>query len=277
MRTGFIVLSVLFFASCGTTSQPVESVSSGITGSQPVEPVLNETADSASFSVDEQQGYFISKPTGSALVIIGVSSRQRRREEEIASALDDAARKVAMYQGVRGKIAMSLTTGPGGFFGFHTDTVSDIVYDSDYHKYLDALIYDQTKDVLVTPDAVFVRVTYPVLTGSVIYTSEIIGGAPSWIHKPPQEISGYMAGVGFAMNQRWFQDTVTKSYESAITALLSRLSSQMTVHDIDGSNNTASQTVQIIEGELSRFLALEMWIDPVNKSVWTLAIARTKD
>jgi hypothetical protein len=32
--------------------------------------------------------------------------------------------------------------------------------------------------------------------------------------------------------------------------------------------------VEIIEGELRNFMVLEIWIDPADGSVWTLAVAK---
>jgi hypothetical protein len=220
-------------------------------------------------------GYFLTAPEKGALVIIGVASRQLKQAEERDAALDDAARKAAYYMGITGKVIREHRAG-GTFFDFSAAVASDIVFDTDYGKYRDALVYDEAKDLLRTSDAVFVRCTYPVpAIHPIPYTARIIDGEPEWIHRRNQEIAGYMAGVGFAAKQRRPSETITKAYESAIIALLSRTSTVVTVRDTDAKGNGAvSEMVAVAEGALSDFFVLETWIDPKTKAVWTLAVAR---
>jgi hypothetical protein len=218
-------------------------------------------------------GYFLTVPENGALVVIGVAGRGPNQTEERDAALDNAAHKVALYQGITGKEIREHRT-DGSFSGFSITVETDIVYDTDYGKYREALRYDEAKDVLRTVEAVFVRCTYPVqVVNSIPYTPA--NGKPAWIHTPPQEIFGLLAGVGFAGRQRYLTQTITKSYENAISALLSLVSTTMAVHEIgDTRHGAVSEMVEVSEGVLNGFLVLETWIDPQTKSVWTLAVAK---
>jgi hypothetical protein len=220
-------------------------------------------------------GYFLTPPENGVLVVIGVASRRRSRTEELEAALDDAARKVACYMGITGKVIRERRAS-GSFFGFSAAVQTDIVFDTGYGKYREALVYDEAKDILRAVDAVFVRCAYPAPEMNPIqYTPAITDGTPEWVHSPPQEISGFLVGVGFAGKQRWFSETITKAYENAIAALLSRVSTTMTVRDTDEAGRGAvSEIVEVAEGVLSDFLVLETWIDPKTQSVWTLAVVK---
>jgi ABC-type Fe3+ transport system substrate-binding protein len=197
-----------------------------------------------------------------------------KREDEIASALDDAAGKVALYHGVWGTVSRSVDVGPG-LLDFNASSSISLVYDAEQEKYRSALRYDPESDVLVTDDAVFVRVRYATANPlGFEYSVEQIDGAPEWIKKPPLEIAGYTAAVGFARNQRRLKDTIAKSYENAVAALLTRLSTRVVAGDVDDSSGGFSQaTIQISEGALECFMVLEIWIEKESRSVWTLAVA----
>ncbi|MDR3301875.1 MAG: hypothetical protein LBT01_04995 [Spirochaetaceae bacterium] len=221
-------------------------------------------------------GYFLSAPGNGVLVVIGVASRRRTETEERDAALDDAAFKVSCYMGITGK-EIREHRASGTFFGFISAVApTDIVHDTDYSKYREALVYEETKDVLRTTDAVFVRCTYPVsVMNPIKYIPVITNGKPDWTHAPPTEIAGLLAGVGFAGKQRRLSETIAKSYKNAIVALLTRVSTDMVVRDTDSAGHGAlSETLQVSEGALSGFLVLETWIDPKTKSVWTLAVAK---
>ncbi|MDR1903770.1 MAG: LPP20 family lipoprotein [Treponema sp.] len=230
----------------------------------------------------EQDMHLVSGSSKGALVVIGVSGRQRRRHEEIESALEDAARKVALYHGLKGKVVTVHKAG-ADFFDFYLniDVRIDPAGGSGYDIYKNELKYDGENDVIRTNSAVFVRFTYPVSRlNPARYDSGLTGGKPAWLHNPP-EISGYITGVGFAKNQRWIKETIEKSCESAITALLARTSATIKMRDADlaanGASSANTEITEIIEGELTDFQILEIWIEPKTSSVWTLAVAKKKE
>jgi len=51
-----------------------------------------------------ETGHWIVKPSGGALTVIGVSNPMLKRQDEIAAAKEDAARKAAMYFYIQGRI-----------------------------------------------------------------------------------------------------------------------------------------------------------------------------
>jgi hypothetical protein len=218
-------------------------------------------------------GCFLSAPRNGELVVIGVASRHVKPDEGLEAALSDAARKVALYMGVSGKVIREQTTS-GNFFDFSAVVSTEISYNTDFDKYRQALIYNEEKDILRTADTVFVRCSYPVSSiKNVNYTAA--DSKPSWINSQPAEIAGYSVGVGFAGRHRRLSETIKKSYENAIIALLFNVSSIMIVLDIDIAGHRAgSKLLEAAEGELNGFFVLETWIDPKTKSVWTLAIAK---
>jgi hypothetical protein len=229
---------------------------------------------------EEDAAYFVSKPVNGALVVIGVSNRQRRQHEEIESALEDAARKVALYHGLTGQVVTTLKTG-AGFFDFYLNISARInpASGSDYSIYKNELKYDAENDVTRTNSAVFVRCTYPApRLNELRYESGIVNGKPRWLHTRLREISGYITGIGFAQNQRRLKETIEKSCESAIAALMARSSATIEARNADSSaGSVTSEIREIIEGELIDFQVLEIWIEPKTNSVWTLAAAKKKE
>ncbi|GHV89592.1 hypothetical protein AGMMS50268_00950 [Spirochaetia bacterium] len=148
--------------------------------------------------------------------------------------------------------------------------------DPDYNAYKEKLKYDSAKDVLRTDSGVFVRFTYPVTDiRRIDYSSGLVNGEPLWIHNRTSEASGYMLAVGSSGRQRYIKETITKSYESAIAALLAQKSVDIKTKDVDSSRDgSGTELREVIEGELIYFHILEIWIDPKTQNVWTLAAAK---
>jgi hypothetical protein len=257
----FLFLILFLIPVCLTNSESIENTTPP--------SLLGETDQG------EIESYWISTPSNGALIIVGVANRQTKQQDAITNALHDAAQKAAHYHGIKGKITRVLNQG-SGFLDFYSDAVFELEYDTEYEKYLSALSFDPARDVFVEHDAVIVRCTYTgVNPGTVSYDHGHVEGKPRWVSKPPQEIAGYMAEVGFAKTQRRLKDTLAKSRESALASLIARLSTQVLTNDRDGTI-LYSNTLQISEGELVNFFVLETWIEPQTRSVWTLAVAKPK-
>ncbi|GHT92210.1 hypothetical protein FACS1894140_3920 [Spirochaetia bacterium] len=250
VRILFVPFLLLFF-SCAGVPKPLDTVTV---------PILPETPN--------PNGYWITHPDNGDLIIMGVANRQRKREDEIQRALEDAAHKVALFYGVKG-IKVVLTTNGSGIWDYSMDTGHAFRYDTGYEKYIDALKYDTSLDAFSIDGAFLLKVRYKAPTPlSVQQTFAMNNGMPEWIKKPPKEINGYSAGTGYGGPHSKFKDTVTRAYENAIAAIIGNIATK-NVSTIDAGSNstTASMDMQISEGTLTDFFVLEMWQDPNTKGV----------
>jgi hypothetical protein len=211
------------------------------------------------------------------LVITGVSNKMRRQEEEIASALEDAAWKAALYHGLQGSIRTAAQSGPRGFHDFYMNADADIrpLEPPPHDAYRERLRFDAAHDVTRTGSAVFVRFTYPGADApEIAYPAGLVKGKPRWTQGGLPDSPPYMLAVGFSGKRRYVKETAVKSCESAIAALLAKKAARMEVYDRDARAAGASVgIVETIEGELTGFMVLEIWIDPLTRAVWTLAAA----
>jgi hypothetical protein len=199
----------------------------------------------------------------------------RNAERELESALDDAARQIALYHSLKGKALTVLETG-GGYRNFYMSIRSEFApLDEDSSTaYREALCFDREQDLFRTEGAVFLRCSYDAPGLPVTeHAYRIENGRPAWIHGGLAEIPGYISAVGLAKNQRRLSDTLRKSRENAAASLMAGLSSQIDAADY-ANRGAALSIVERVEGELLNFMVLEIWIDPVSGSVWTLAAAK---
>jgi len=201
-----------------------------------------------------------------------------RRESEIAAAREDAARKAAMYNGIYASFQTVHSSGTG-LLNYYFESETRLDYDRDYEKYLEKLTFDPDRDVLDIDSGVFIRFSYPAAFPANINYSfpKNPNGSPGWITEPPQDINGFRAGVGFARRQYRMRDTFVKSCDSAVAAIVSQSSTVMTTSDTVAESRSSSFFYQSSTGRLTHFLVLEIWIDPDNQNVWTLAVAQRTD
>ena len=209
------------------------------------------------------------------MVIIGASGRQSKREAEIELAREDAARKAAMYQSVWADVENIQDIGPHSL-NYFTNYEINLDYDRDLAKYAERLTFNSNRDVLNVDGSVFIRFSYPASypVGVSYGFAREADGSPEWIRRPPGEIGGFITGVGFSGRQSYVRDTFEKSCDAAVAALVSRVSTAVTVEIISEGDRNAFFTYQRSTGRLDHFYVLEIWVDPKDKSVWTLAIAR---
>jgi hypothetical protein len=207
-----------------------------------------------------------------ALVFIGGAPSRANRDEAIAAALKDAARKAAFYETVSGAIHNVEKTGAGAF-DFSSRTKTDLPEPETPDEMIDALEYDEDAGVRITGNSVFVRARYahPVLP-AVVYAAAA-AEKPAWTTAEPV-IPGYYCGVGYAGSHSRLSDTVKASYENALFSIIRQISTDVAVSE--KGNGALSRTVReyTAEGTLKGFYALEVWIEPETRIVWTLAIAR---
>jgi hypothetical protein len=158
---------------------------------------------------------------------------------------------------------------------------SSVNYNRNYKQYIEKFEYDPNTDVFQNENAVFVRVRY---RGSLPLSYQTPpagpGGKPVWVDNPPEAISGYAVGVGYAGRRNAHRDTVIASYENAVLAIIrnQNTTAWSTSEGLRGSGfldySAESQKATRASGVLTGFYVLEIWVDPATKAVWTLALAR---
>jgi hypothetical protein len=234
------------------------------------------------------RAFWDTAPSPDFLFFIGASAIRRDREESIRLALEDAARKTAMYHSLEGRYESRIDVGTG-FLEYYADTASSLDYDEDYLKYTEELSYDPERDIVQWENSLFVRARYPLAgsepggiawTAANMPTGAVPDGRPAWVNAPPPDIPGYVYGVGLAGRRAYNRDTVNASCDAAAFAIIRNLSGRVKGGSADvqksgafGYSGAASASVSsalILKG----FYVLDIWIDPASKAVWTLAIAR---
>lgn len=217
-------------------------------------------------------------PAGGKLVIIGAAGRQIRREDAVTLALEDAAKKAAFFHGIYGYTETFVQSG-SAYYDFDSGKSVEFVYDEEYIKYVDRFEFDEKQDVFEEEDSVFVRVRFDASLGSQLsFRPTAAGSTPEWIRTPPRDLGGYTAGVGFSLRHSYYKDAVIASYEAAAASILNKLHSRAGSAsdslETGGYSDALTLEMQVAEGFLTEFYVLEIWVDPSNKSVWTLAIAK---
>ena len=238
-----------------------------------------KTDNSAAIMQAALSSHLLTLPRQGELVILGVSGRQSSKDDEIYLAKEDAARKVSMYNRVWAG-TQSIQSIGSGLFDYYVDSEILVEYDRNLERYMDALSYDPDRDLIRNEDgAIFIRFTYPAaFPGNIDYRfGRNLDGSPEWTNRPPHEIGGFLAGVGRSGRQSRFGDTVMKSYEAAAASIASKVLTSMTTSDTSSLNQNETMIRSQSSGILTQFLVLETWIDPNNRAVYTLAVARNAD
>jgi len=182
-----------------------------------------------------ESGHWIAKSSGNMLTVIGVSNPMIKRQDEITAAKEDAARKAAMYFGIQGKIETVNNSG-AGLFDYQYDSNVELVFDTDYEKYIDRLTFDQQKDVLVTQEGIFVRFKYAAAVTEINYSAGLVDGRPNWTRNSGKpEFEGYITAVGFSRNQRRLKDTIIKSAQDAALRMIENMSTIVNTKEISAA------------------------------------------
>jgi hypothetical protein len=220
------------------------------------------------------ESFLVTPPKPDTLIIIGVSGRQSKRENEIELAREDAARKAAMYNGVRVSFETLHNTGTS-FFDYYTGSEINLEYDRELEKYKDKLVFNENTDLMALERGVIIRFSFAAsFPRNIGYSfARNPDGRPEWIANPPGKINGLIAGVGYSGRLSRFRDTFEKSCDAAAADIVSRLSTVLEAKETYIDYKNTSLIHQYSEGYLERFLVLEIWIDPATQAVWTLAVA----
>jgi len=264
------IVSLFFSCVSGTEGKRQEFSSLASSDTTAKNYVLSSMKEQAA------SGHWITAPSENSIIIIGVSGLQMKTDDEITSAKEDAARKAAMYHGVRGNIE-SFNSNGANFFDYIADSKIELDYDADYEKYIDQLTFDPNNDVLKTDSSVFVRFKYSAASMPVNFTASLNNdGRPNWTYsRDLPHFDGFLTAVGFARNQVRLKDTIKKSTEAAVARMIEDISTQIMSTDKSATGMGVSSMIQTrSEGKLNNFQILEFWIDPKTGYVYTLAIAR---
>jgi hypothetical protein len=224
--------------------------------------------------------YLSGRSPGEEAVFFGVSGLRLKKDEAVSLALEDAARRVAFFDHVEGRLIQRELTG-SGFLDYRSDSSGELYFSQNYRDLVADLRFDPEKDVFIHNQALFVRVRYPGADlGGISYLPGRINGRPGWIDNPPAAVSGWVAGVGYAGPRLFFKDAVIASYENAVFSIIRNLSTTLTVDSGQywGSGvfdfSSAARSQALAEGALKGFYILDTWADPRTMAVWTLAVAR---
>ena len=97
---------ILLCVSCAGLTPAKQNVPTGSEAAPPEVPAvsLEETFDS---------GHWVTMHSDAEITIIGITGRRANRGEAVKDALADAARKAALYHGVRAESASVLNQGSG--------------------------------------------------------------------------------------------------------------------------------------------------------------------
>ena len=267
-----LFLSCLFCMACAGTPAPK--------GASP----SDSTSAAAPSAV--QPSFFPSAPTGNELVFIGAAGKRSNPKETLQFALEDAARRVAIFYEVSGEYAVENNIGSGAFDYTH-NTYTSLYYNQEGAKrYVDSLEFNAGTDTLEIENTFFVRTIFPAALPVPVKYRPVYRGRdqkPDWVENPPAKIEGYEVGVGYSARHSLLADAYTNSCNNAIFAIIRN------VNTVSRSNNvlynsgglfgykTSSDNITYSYGFLTGFYVLDTWIDPHAKTVWTLAIAKKFD
>lgn len=261
--------AILLCASCALLTPAAQTAATGTEAARPevLNVSLEETFDS---------GHWVTTPSDAGITIIGITGRRANRSEAVKEALADAARKAALYHGVRAESASVLNQGSGNL-DYFSDFDYSISPSNDHEAYIDSLVFDEDEDVLEKNGVVIVRTRYSGKFDVPPYRSAVEDGVPVWVKNYTADIPGFLAGVGYSRNKGSLQKTHTASYETAIVSLLPLLSTRVSNEVVDVSGAKMTNSVTRSEGDLVNVMILETWFDKKTNSVWTLLAAKAKN
>ncbi|MDR0568455.1 MAG: hypothetical protein LBG87_04550 [Spirochaetaceae bacterium] len=216
-----------------------------------------------------------------SLIFHGGSPVYSKREDSVKAALEDAAKKAAVFATVEGRLRSSVNIG-AGVFDYQSETETSLIYPEPSPA---DLVFDPETDVLESNHSIFVRARYkPPEPAPIPYRSSSFQkkAKPSWIADPPA-VPGYTVGVGYAGARSIYADTLAASYENAVFSIIAVLygSAKEETASFQGAGTfdvSSTKTHEIkASGKLRGFYVIDAWTDPADKSMWTLGIAQKAD
>ena len=256
-------------------------------GPAPSSAAAPAAASTAATVTTLEPSFFSSAPVETGLVFIGVAGRRSNPKETLQFALEDAARRVAVFHEVTGEYAVENNIGSGAFDYTH-NTYTSLYYNKEgAQQYINALKFNADTDTIEIENSLFIRATYPAVMPTPVRYRPLYSGPdkkPDWVDAPPVGIGDYEVGVGYAGRHSSLVDTYTNSCNNAIFAIIRNVnttsrSSNALYQNTGGlfGYKTSSDNITYSYGILTGFYVLDTWIDPKTKTVWTLAIAKKFD
>ena len=244
----------------------------------------NASGNSSSVSIDPS--FLQSIPTGNGLVFMVVAGKRSSRKETLKYALEDAARRVSIFNGVTAEYIYA-NSNDSTLLGNNQWIHAALEYDKEgVEKYIEILKFDPDKrsDIMEIENAVIIRTIYPVsLSNPVFYLPVYYGKEkkPNWVDTPPSSIGGYTVGIGYSDKHSSTAETWKKSFDEAIFSIVrsvdasfrSEESNIINTSSMFGYSRTTEDFIYSLR-TLAEFYVLDAWMDPQTKAVWTLAIAR---
>ncbi|MDR0457392.1 MAG: hypothetical protein LBH20_12020 [Treponema sp.] len=223
-------------------------------------------------------------PAGNGLVFIGVAGRRSDPKETIQCALEDAARRVAIFQKVFGEYAVESNIG-SGLLDYVNNIYTSLYYDEGgIEQFAGTLRFNADTDAIELENSLIIRAAYPGALSVPVKYHPTYSGAdkrPGWVDTPPLEIEGYETAVSHSAPYSSLSDTYTNSYHNAIFTIIRNINTLSrtsdTTYQSTGSlfgYRSSSDNVMYSYGTLTGFYVLDTWLDPKTKWVWTLAIAK---
>jgi hypothetical protein len=220
--------------------------------------------------------HWITRPSGGTITVIGIAGRNRQRDEAIAEALGDAARRVSLYHGVHGESTTVLQDG-SNTLDYFADTDYSLTLRNSPESYLDSLAFDKTADVYEKNGSVYIRTRYSGVLEVPAYAGvNAEASPPDWVNGYHTDIPGFLTGVGSSKNKGTPQKTYRASYENALVSVLPRISTRIESSVIDANAGKLNQNVSVSSGNLSKIMILETWFDKRTGIVWTLLAAKAE-
>ncbi|MDR0644092.1 MAG: hypothetical protein LBG05_04125 [Treponema sp.] len=211
-------------------------------------------------------------------IIIGVGGRKISEAETIKGAVEDAARRVSLFNQISATVTYTERIGDG-FLDYFIDNQQNIVFNEDYLGYIDSLKYDPKTDVLITNNAAFVRTRWTLPTSFKVSYAPHNQGRPSWADNPPPTIGGMITGVGYSSPLMYHRAYIA-SYENAIYSIAIRVNGNVKAGKVNYQGEGAfeysnsSESTMTASALIKGFYVLQVWIDPKTNGVYTLAIAQ---
>ncbi|MDR3302435.1 MAG: hypothetical protein LBT01_07925 [Spirochaetaceae bacterium] len=265
----------LLFVSCAAM-QDIIGKTPFATSTKPEEaPEIPEVPySSRSFEEMFEVNYWVTRPSQDGIMVIGVAGRQSNKDNAIAAALSDAARRVSLYHGLSGESVTVINQGSGAL-DYYADKDYKIIINNKAEDYIESLSFDKETDVFEKNGAVYVRTRYAGVSSIPDYHSELMeDGRPTWVRDFTIEIPDYLTSVGISRNKGTPQKTHEASYENAIIGFLPQLWTETSNTTIEAGGAKLSLNQSVSRGALKNVMILETWIDVKRNEIWTLAVAK---
>lgn len=216
-------------------------------------------------------------------VFMGVSAPYSTNEKEVAEALYNCARSIAIHEGLQVTSKLVSESSSKGLLSFATDG-SALYSEKDVRAILDRLELLEVRDagregvVIIAADPAKKAVDRP-------YRQKFDSdGKPTWIGQLPT-VDGYLVAVGETLGYNFVRDSLEAADVLAAEALIEKSSSAITESksyalniDSEGSVGTGSYfqegVLQVASGKLDGFVVLARWYDSRYNRYYSLAATR---